>query len=59
MEAPNQNHEAKQLSPQWLWLIKCIQDQKVSFGEVKIIFHHGEPVEIVELLARKRYNQGN
>ena len=55
----NSNHETCQVSPQWKWLMTEIREQRVSFGEARIIFHHGEPVEIVELLQRKRYNQGN
>lgn len=56
MDTPNQKI-TRQVSPQWDWLMREISTASLNFGEAKVIFHNGEPVEIVELLRRKRYNQ--
>lgn len=56
MDTPNQKI-TRQVSPQWDWLMSEISAEKVAFGEARVIFHNGEPVEIVELLRRKRFTQ--
>ncbi len=55
MEAVNQKI-TRQVSPQWDWLMREISAEHLAFGEARVIFHNGEPVEIVELLRRKRFN---
>lgn len=55
MENPNQKI-TRQVSPQWDWLMREITAEQLAFGEARVIFHNGEPVEIVEMLRRKRYN---
>jgi hypothetical protein len=55
MEVPNQKI-TRQVSPQWDWLMREISAEQLAFGEARVIFHNGEPVEIVELLRRKRFN---
>lgn len=56
MDIPNQK-VTRQVSPQWDWLMREMAAEQVSFGEARVIFHNGEPVEIVELLRKKRYNE--
>lgn len=47
--------ETHNISPQWAWLIRTMEEERVSYGEARIIMQNGEPVEIVELLRRQRY----
>lgn len=54
MSTPNEKI-TRQVSPQWDWLMREVVAEKIVFGEARIIFHNGEPVEIVEMLRRKRF----
>lgn len=56
MDIPNQK-VTRQVSPQWDWLMREIEKNQIAFGEARVIFRHGEPVEIVELLKRSHYGQ--
>ena len=56
MENPNQKI-TRQVSPQWDWLMREIIESKMVFGEFKIIVHNGEPVQIIEVLKARRFDQ--
>jgi chaperone required for assembly of F1-ATPase len=54
MEQP-QEKISRQVSPQWDWLMRTIEAEGIEYGEAKILLHHGQPVEIVEAIKKKRY----